>query len=162
MKIAAVAMLALSLGLAACEKGPGTDEPASTPSAGGNAGRGSSGDAVAAVLTSPGTPVAKLSFVVDSRPVKGVPFKVGLIASAGAAVSVLEVAASSGTLDVQPETAVLAMQGESATHELTLTSAEEGLHEFTVRLKAEGAAEAVYAIPVLVMAVGATPAGEGG
>lgn len=163
MKIAAVAMLALSLGLAACDKGPAPDEQASTPGGGGNAGRSASGDAVAGVLTSPGTPVAKLSYVVESRPVKGVPFKVSLIASAGAGVSVLEVAVSSDTLDLQPAMGVLALQGGGpATHELTITSAEEGLHEFTVQLKAEGTAEAVYAVPVLVMAAATAPADNGG
>lgn len=163
MKMAAVAMLALTLVLAGCNDGPATEEPLSTAGSGSGAGRGAPGDAVAAVLTSTGTPVAKLSYVVETRPVKGVPFKVSLIASAGTALPALEVAASSSTLDVQPATGVLALQdGQPATQELTVTAAEEGLAEFTVRLKAEGSAEAVYAIPVLVMPAGAAPGGEGG
>jgi hypothetical protein len=164
MKMAAVTMLAMALALAGCGDRPAGDGAGSPASAGeGAAARGAPGDAVAAVLMSSGTPVAKLSYVVETRPLKGAPFKVSLLVAAGTSIPALEVAASSGTLEVQPATATLPIEGgKQATHELTLTSPAEGLLEFTVRLKTEGAAEAVYAIPVLVMAAQGAPAGEDG
>jgi hypothetical protein len=161
MKTSAVTMLAVALALAGCGDKPAADGEAGTavPSGEGTAARAAPGDAVPAVQMSTGTPVAKLSYVVETRPLKGVPFNVSLLVSAGASIPVLEVAASSTTLEVVPATGVLTLEGgKPATHELTITAAGEGLAEFTVSLKTEGAAEAVYAIPVLVMAAQAAPA----
>ncbi|MDQ2641524.1 MAG: hypothetical protein M3Y79_13215 [Pseudomonadota bacterium] len=161
MKTAAVAMLVMALALAGCKDKP-PDDGAGTTARAASAVRGTASDAVAAVLMSTGTPVAKLSYVVESRPVQGVPFTVSLLASAATSIPALEMAVSSPTLEIEPVTGTLALEADKpATHELTLTSAEEGLTEFTVRLKADGGAEAVYAIPVLVMAQGAA-GGEGG
>lgn len=163
MKMAAVATLAMTLALAGCGDKPADEAGSAASSGAGAAARGAPGDAVAAVQLSTGTPLAKLSYVVESRPVKGAPFKVSLLLSASTSIPALEVAAASGTLEVLPATGTLALEGgKPATHELTLTSAEEGLLEFTVRLKAEGAAEAVYAIPVLVMPQAVAGGEDGG
>lgn len=164
MKMAALTMLAVALALAGCGDQPPEEGAGSAASAAeGTAARGAPGDAVPAVLMSSGTPVAKLSYVLESRPLKGVPFKVSLLVAAGTSIPALEVAASSGTLEVQPAMATVAIEGgKPATHELSLTSPAEGLFEFTVRLTTEGATEAVYAIPVLVMPAQGAPAGEDG
>jgi len=164
MKTAAVTMLVMALALAGCKDKPAEDEAGATARSGDStAVRGAASDAVAAALLSTGTPLAKLSYVVESRPLKGAPFKVSLLVSAATSIPALEMAVSSPVLEIEPVTGTLALEaGKSASHELTLTSAEEGLVEFTVRLKADGAAEAVYAIPVLVMAQGAADGKDGG
>lgn len=164
MKTAAVAMLVTALALAGCKDKPAEDEVGTTARSGDSAAtRASASDAVPAVLMSSGTPAAKLSYVVESRPLKGAPFKVSLLLSAATSIPALEMAVSSPTFQVEPVAGTLALEaGKTATQELTLTSAEERLAEFTVRLKADGGAESVYAIPVLVMAQGAADGKDGG
>jgi hypothetical protein len=164
MKTVAVTILAIAFALPGCGKNPGQDESGSpeprAPSAAGSAERAGAGDATAAVLHSAGTPVAKLSYVVDSRPVKGQPFTLRLLASAAAPVPALQVTAASGTLEISPASGVLALDaaGVTASHDLTVTAQQEGWAELTVRLQSGTGGEAVYAIPVLVMAAGGVPA----
>jgi hypothetical protein len=117
---------------------------------------------VAAVLQSPGVPVAKLSFQIGSRPVVGKPFAMKLLASATQALPELQLTIESSSLIAAPDTALLALDaaGTTVSHDLTVTARQEGLVELTVRLKA-GMAESVYVIPVLVTAEAAAAAAAG-
>jgi hypothetical protein len=163
MKTFAGTILAIAVALVGCGKpdqeGAGSPEPRS-PTAADSAERSGAGEAVAAVLQSAGTPVAKLSFVVATRPVKGQPFTLQLLASATAPVPALQVTAASGSLEISPATAVLALDaaGVTASQDLTVTAQQEGLAELTVRLQSGAGEATVYAIPVLVMGAESTPA----
>jgi hypothetical protein len=160
MKTVAVTILAIGFALTGCGEKPGQDEsgaPEPRAPAAGSAERSGAGEAVPAVLQSTGTPVAKLSFVVPTRPVKGQPFTLKLLASATAAVPALQVTAASESLEISPATAVLALDagGVTASQDLTVTAQQEGLAELTVRLLSGAGDATVYAIPVLVMGAGA-------
>jgi hypothetical protein len=151
------AMAAMALVVAACGGSP--DEGAGASPAGASApasGAQRSEDVVAAVLQTPGVPVAKLSFQIDARPVVGKPFGVKLLASASQALPELQLAIESSSLIAAPDTATLALDGSgtAVAHDLTVTARQEGLAELTVRLKA-GIAESVYVIPVLVISAAA-------
>jgi hypothetical protein len=161
MKNAAVTVVALALALAACNKAAEPDAAASgtvaAPApAGGAAGGG--GDAVQAVLQSTGEPVAKLQFVLESRPVAGKPFPLQLHVSAPAPVSELQLAAESPDLIIAPASATLALPEANTTvvQEIVVTAPREGLMDLHVRLRGADAPETVYAVPVLV-AAGAAP-----
>lgn len=155
MRTATVTIAAIALALGACggkqeERAPG--DAASTGEGATTASRAADNDAVAAVQSTPGTPVARLHFVIESRPVAGQPFVVRLLVSAAEPQPELHLAAESSTLTIQPRTAVLALDtaAGAVTHTLTVTAGQAGLAEISVRLKA-GAAETPYAIPVLVL-----------
>lgn len=161
MKNAAVTAVALTLALAACDKGPDQEAPsagvAPTAPAAGAARVGS--NAVQAVLQSSGTPVAKLEFVLDSRPVAGKPFALQLHVSAAAPVPELHMAAESSGLIIAPDSATLALpEADVVVQEVLVTAPGEGLVDLNVRLKVAGAPETVYAVPVLVAAAPAAPA----
>jgi hypothetical protein len=141
--------------LAACsgndgESGAGQGEGAGP--AGGMARVG--GDTVAAVLQTPGTAAAALRFTVGARPVAGQAFPVTLSFSSPQPVPSLNVRIEATELQASPASAQLALPGadEAATLELSVTAQQPGLAELTVRVAAEGAAETVHAIPVLVAA----------
>lgn len=145
-----VAMLVVALVAAGCSRensdaggGSGTRAPTAAGT-----------EPVAAVLQSTGTPVAKLGFVVVTRPVVGVQSELRLEISA-AAVAALQVSAEAGSLTIDPSTAQASVSlaaGATASHLVKLTPQHAGLAEVTVRLKASEGAEAVYVIPVLVAA----------
>jgi hypothetical protein len=146
------AMAAMALVVAACGGSP--DEDAAAPPTGATApgsGAQRGEDVVSAVLQSPGVPVAKLAFHIDTRPVVGKPFGVKLLASASQALPELHLTIESSSLIAAPDTATLALDGSgtAVAHDITVTARQEGLAELTVRLKA-GIAESVYVIPVLV------------
>jgi hypothetical protein len=113
-------------------------------------------EAVAAVLQSDGTPVAKLAFVVVTRPVVGAQSDLRLDFSAAAVVPDLQVRAESASITIDPATAVASVSiaaGKTVSHQVRLTPQREGLAEVTVRLRAGAdGAETVYVIPVLVAA----------
>jgi hypothetical protein len=117
-------------------------------------------EAVAAVLQSAGTPVAKLAFVVVTRPVVGAPSDLRLDFSAAAVIADLQVRAESASLTIDPATAVASVSidaGKTVSHQLRFTPQREGLAEVTVRLRAGAdGAETVYVIPVLVAATATT------
>lgn len=158
MKNASMTLVVLALGLAACERSPEPDPaaaaagPARATSAPATGNGGS--DAVQAVLQSQGSPVAKLQFVLESRPVVGAPFALQLHVSATAPVPELQLAAESSSLSVEPATATLALEtpNVAVVQKVMLTAAEPGLVDLLVRLKGADAPEAVYAVPVLVAA----------
>lgn len=153
MKIVLVAGFALAL--AACGSG-GSDEQQQAAGAASAQRAAAAGDeAVAAVLQSTGAPVARLSFVIESRPEPGKPFRVRLVVTAAEAVPALQLGADSTSLAVSaasaPTVLALAQAGEPVTHALELTAAQEGLSELFVRLRRSAEeAETVYVIPVLV------------
>jgi hypothetical protein len=156
MKTGALMVAAMALVIAACG---GKSEQGTSAGPAGAAARDSgsrSDDVVSAVLQSPGTPVAKLAFQLETRPVAGTPFPVKLLASATEALPQLQVTIESTSLVAAPDTAVLMLDavGTAVGHELTVTARQAGLAELTVRLKA-GAVESVYVIPVLVAAAAA-------
>lgn len=163
MKNAAVTVVALAMTLAACDKGPeqqavstGTAAPVAAPEAG--TARGG-GDAVQAVLQSQGTPLARLQFVLDSRPVAGKPFSLQLHFSAPAPVPELQWAAESSGLIIAPDSATLAIAAADTpvVQQVIVTAPREGLVDMQVRLKGADAAETVYAVPVLVAAAASAP-----
>jgi hypothetical protein len=92
-------------------------------------------EAVAAVLQSGGTPVAKLGFVVLTVPA-------------------LQVLTEGEAINIDPATAQASVSleaGKTASHTVRLTPQREGLTRVTVRLRsATDSAETVYDIPVLV------------
>jgi hypothetical protein len=163
MKNTSVTLMVLALGLAACDRSADPD-PAAAPSGSAPAAAapatGSTGsDAVQAVLQTQGTPVAKLQFVLPSRPVAGTPFPLQLHVTAPAPVPELQLAAESSSLAIEPATATLALETPdvAVVHQVMLNAAEPGLVDLLVRLKAADAPEAVYAVPVLVAAAAAAP-----
>jgi hypothetical protein len=153
MMVAAMALVVTACG------GKSDDGTAAAPTGTAAQGPGSprGDELVAAVLQSPGAPVAKLAFQLETRPEVGKPFAVKLHASATEALPELQVMIESTSLVAAPDTAVLALDtvGTAVGHEVTVTAQQAGLAELTVRLRA-GAVESVYVIPVLVAAA---PAG---
>jgi hypothetical protein len=158
MKNASAVLVAMALALAACDRGgeeqPQATGPAATVAPAGGAVRGS--DAVRAVLQSQGTALAKLEFLIETRPVAGQPFAVKLQLSAAEPQPALQLMAESSAMAVAPESATLALEAANVpvTHELVVTAPKEGLAELIVRLKAGEAPETIYAIPVLIAAAG--------
>lgn len=116
-------------------------------------------DAVAAVLQSAGTPIAKLGFALVVRPVVGAQSELRLDLSSLAAVPVLEIRAEAQNITLDPATALASVAigaGQTVSHQVRLTPQREGLTEITVRLRADpGSTETVYLIPVLVAATAA-------
>lgn len=155
MKGKAAAMLMVAFALPACDRQSGSAAPeGATTAAPAASAQRSGGDAVPAVLQSSGSPVARLSFIIDAKPVAGQPFTVKLQASAATSVQELEVLVSAPELIVAPETAKVTIEKPDAPafHELIVTAPQPGLTELNVRLKAGAGPEALYAIPVLVAA----------
>jgi hypothetical protein len=158
MRIALVAMLALVL--SACgsktEDGAAAQKRTATASA-----QVPGGDEVAAVLDSPGTPVAKVRFVIESRPVAGRSFNVKVIVSSATPVPQMLLAVKADELMVEPASVMLVL-GEAAGGEninsqtFSVTAPKEGLTELAVHLSTDAAAaETRYMIPVLVARAGA-------
>jgi hypothetical protein len=112
-------------------------------------------DAVAAVLQSSGTPLAKLGFVVATRPVAGMPLELRLDLSSASGVPAVQVRVEAQSFAIDPATAQVSVAveaGRTVSHHVNLTPQKEGLAEVTVRLRSADSAETVYAIPVLVAA----------
>jgi hypothetical protein len=161
MKHLLVATMALAL--AAC--GSAGDDDASSAEAASFRVPTVGDESVAAVLDSPGMPVAQLRFLIDTQPVVGKPFLVRLTASATSAVSRLQVAADSDSLLVEPASAVLELAldessaGTSrtykATQDLMVLAKQGGLAAVSVRIATgPDSTETVYSIPVLVAEAG--------
>jgi hypothetical protein len=111
-------------------------------------------DAAAAVLQSGGTPVARLGFVVVTKPVVGAQSDLRLDLSAPAAVPALQVHVEAEAITIDPATVqagVALDAGKTVSHVVRITPQREGLTKVTVRLRsAADSAETVYDIPVLV------------
>jgi hypothetical protein len=111
-------------------------------------------DAVAAVLQSGGTPIAKLGFVVVTRPMVGAQSDLRLDLSSVAPVPELQVHSEGEAITIDPATAKASVSlesGKTASHTVRLTPQREGLTRVTVRLRSGAdSAETVYDIPVLV------------
>jgi glucose/arabinose dehydrogenase len=155
MRIAVVAMLALVL--AACgsktENEAAAQKRAATASA-----QAPDSEEVAAVLESTGTPLAKVSFVIESRPVVGRAFNVKVIVSSTTPVPQMLVAIKAGELVVEPASVMLVL-GEAASgggekvnsQTFLVTAPKEGLAELGVRLTTDAdTPETLYIIPILV------------
>jgi hypothetical protein len=144
--------LIAALAISACsgEKAEG-DAPATikAPAAAG-------ADAAAAVLQSGGTPVAKLGFVVVTKPMAGAQSELRLDLSATAAVPALQVHTEAELITIDPATATTGVSleaGKTVSHVVRITPQREGLTKLTVRLRsAADSNETVYDIPVLVSA----------
>ncbi len=149
-----VAMLVVALVIAGCGKGKQADSVADAEAAA-KAPAAAGADVVAAVLQSPGTPIAKLGFVIATRPVVGTQSGLRLDFSAPEPAAMLVVAEGDG-LAIDPATAranvTLVTAGTTVSHQLRFTPQREGLTEITVRLNSGEADSPVttYAIPVLV------------
>lgn len=161
MRTSLVALLLLAL--AACGRGGSADQPQAAAAGTGTTATAASpaAEAVAAVLQSAGTPLARLQFVIGERPVAGVAFPINLLATAaaGAEPATVRLTAESDGLILQEASAVLALgaAGDPATHAVTARAAGEGLYEVTVRLVVDADLPAtVYVIPVLVAAAAAS------
>ena len=153
-----LAVLGVVLAVAGCGKSDNTDKAAGAQSAA-RATVVPGADAVAAVLQSAGTPIAKVGFVVLTKPVVGVQSALRLDLTAPEPAVVPEgdglvVDPASARADVSLVTA-----GATVNHELKFTPQREGLSEVTVRLHSgdSGTPETTYVIPVL-----ATKAAAGG
>lgn len=151
--------VAAAMALAGCgdKADPQVDAASGTGSASVSDATAGASDAVAAVQSSAGAAVARLSFVIDARPVAGQPFALKLLVSAAEPMSALQLSVDSTTLVATPASAVVALEGanEPATVDVVVTPPKEGLAELSVSLKVpESAAETVYVIPVLVASAG--------
>ena len=117
-------------------------------------------DATAAVLQSGGTALARVAFVLVTKPVVGTSSDLRLDLSATEAVPALQVQTQAETITVDPATAqaVVSLEsGKTVSHVVRITPQSEGLTRVTVRLRsAADSNETVYDIPVLVAATGAT------
>lgn len=120
-------------------------------------------ESVAAVKESSGAPVARLRFVIDSRPVVGKPFQVRLLASSDAPVPALHLVAESTGLVLETSSADLSLELEGgaegagrtygASFDLSVLAQEAGLAEVSIRLQSGAETpETLYVIPVLVAA----------
>jgi hypothetical protein len=113
-------------------------------------------DASAAVLQSGDPPVAKLGFVVVTKPMVGAQSDLRLDLSAVAAVPDLQVNTDASDITIDPATAKTGVSleaGKTVSHVVRLTPQREGLTRVTVRLRsAADGTESVYDIPVLVVA----------
>src|SRR5688572_3959238 len=114
MKTHALAFVTMVLVLCACgsksedDAGDGTQAASATANNGSRAG---ANDAVAAVLQSEGTPVARVVFVLETRPVVGQPFSIKLEITAAEPVAALQLSAESATLILAPTSATVALTG---------------------------------------------------
>jgi hypothetical protein len=155
MKTVAMAV-ATALVLAGCGRKDAQQAAApagsAAPSASVAAGSGLDQNAVAAVLQSPGAPVAALSFLIESRPVVDKPFALKLLATAAQPLPALQLGVESASLIVSPANGVLAIEdaGKPVSYELVVTAPAAGLTQLTVSLKGEELPVTEYAIPVLV------------
>jgi hypothetical protein len=144
--------LAVALAVSACSgEKAGGNAPATV-----KAPVAAGADATAAVLQSGGTPLAKLGFVVVTKPMVGAQSDLRLDLSATAAVPSLQVHAEAEAITVDPATALAGVSleaGKTVGHVVRITPQREGLTKVTVRLRsAADSSETVYDIPVLVAA----------
>ncbi len=162
MRIALVALLALLL--PAC--GSKTEETAAARHSTATTTHTAGEDEVAAVLESAGTPLAKVRFVIDSRPVAGTPFNLKLVVSAAGPVPQLVVTAESGDFRIDPASMALPLNEAEAqsgigrefrgSHDFSATAQHDGLTQVNVHLTTEpDVPETLYVIPVLVSKPGA-------
>jgi hypothetical protein len=159
MRIGLVATLALVL----CACGSKDEEGASNKQATATAVAALGDESVAAVKESPGTPLARLRFLVESRPVVGKPFNVKLMLTADEHVPQLLVTPESTALSATPERVMVALgHPGDTTREFTanqvfsILATREGLVELAVHLTVEGdATPSLYVIPILVAKPGA-------
>lgn len=159
MRHALVAMLALAL--AAC--GSKTEEEGAAQRAAAASALVVGSDEVAAVLESRGTPLAKVRFVVESRPVAGRAFNVKVVVASATPVPQLLLKVSGTDLAVEPSTVMLVLGEPSGTgteninsHTFAVTAEQEGLAELAVRLTTTpDTPETLYLIPLLVSKPGA-------
>jgi hypothetical protein len=158
MRNGLLAMLALAL--VAC--GSKTEEQGAAQRAAAASAQVAGSDEVAAVLESSGTPVAKVRFVIESRPVVGRSFNVKVVVSSPTPVPQLLVKVGGADLTVEPPTVMLVL-GESGgsgseninSHTFAVTAQQEGLSELAVHLTtAPEVPETLYIIPVLVSKAG--------
>lgn len=153
MRSALVAVVVLVL--AGCDGGASGDADGAGTGAAAPAVAAAGAEAVNAVLQTPGTPVARLQFVIETRPTVGQSFKVQLLANSPEAVPTLQLVSESAELTLENPSTLLVLESSdaSATHELTAVASQEGLAEIIVKLRGDPAGpEAVYSIPVLVVA----------
>jgi hypothetical protein len=148
LSITLVAVLAVS-GCSGEKAGGDAPAPVKAPAAAGV-------DASTAVLQSGEPPVARLGFVVVTKPVVGVQSDLRLDLSSVAAVPELQVHTEAEAIAIDPATAKAGVSleaGKTVSHVVRLTPQREGLTRVTVRLRsAADGAESVYDIPVLVAA----------
>jgi hypothetical protein len=149
-----VAVLVVVLAVAGCGKNKQADNAAAA-GAMARAPVAAGADAVAAVLQTPGTPVAKLGFVVVTRPVLGAQSGLRLDVTSAVPAALLASAEGDGVvIDAATARTSLAFVtgGSTVSHELKLTPQREGLAEVTVRLRSTepDSVETVYVVPVLV------------
>ncbi|MEO6079941.1 MAG: hypothetical protein ABIQ86_09210 [Steroidobacteraceae bacterium] len=149
-----VAVLVAVFVVAGCSRSEKTDGAAGTQAMA-RAPIAPGADAVAAALQSPGTPIAKLGFVVTSRPVVGAQSGLRLDIS-GAAPGTLLVTTEGDGVEIDPAMARVGLAVTTAdatvSHALQFTPQRDGILEVTVRLHggAADSPETIYVIPVLV------------
>ncbi len=153
MRIGLVATLALVL----CACGSKDEQSATNKQAAATAVAALGDESVAAVLESAGKPLAKLRFLVESRPVVGKPFNLKLTVTTEAPVPQLVITPESTVLTATPASVMVALghAGDTdrefnAGHVFSVTASQEGLAELVVHLTQDDTPEALYRIPILV------------
>jgi hypothetical protein len=151
----------LALALAAC--GSKTEEEGAAQRAAAASAMVAGSDETAAVLESRGTPLAKVRFVVESRPVVGRPFNVKVVVASATPVPQLLVKVTGTNLAVEPASVMLVLGDpvgagteSSNSHTFAVTAEQEGLTELAVHLTTTpDVPETLYLIPLLVSKPGA-------
>jgi glucose/arabinose dehydrogenase len=158
MRIGLVAALALLL----CACGTKEEEGATNKQAAAAAVATLGDESVAAVKESQGVPVARLRFLIESRPVVGKPFNVKVTLAGDQHVPQLLVRPESTALVATPERVMVSLghAGDTgseftAVQVFSLIANQEGLVELAVHLTVDGEANgALYLIPILVAKAG--------
>ncbi len=144
----------LTLVLCACEDKAAADKASARPAAVvANAAVTVVEEAVAAVRTSSGAPLAQLKFVLPTRPLVGIPFQIKLLVTAAKTPSGLALKPESAGFKADPLAASLVFSDEQPTvvQEFMLTALQPGLMELVVHVVADPETpETTYVVPILV------------
>lgn len=145
--------LLMLLGVAACSREPAASNGAHTKPAAATIAVPVDEDSVAAVLQSPGSPAVSLRFMFEGKPAVGkpAPLRLDLAGQPG----VLSLLLQGEGLLIDPSAAMVTLAaGKPASQTFTVTPRSAGIGEIVVRIQppGDGAAEVVYAIPLLVEA----------
>jgi hypothetical protein len=155
----------LTLVLCACDDRTAADRESAKPATVASAAVTAVEEAVAAVKTSNGAPLAQLKFVLPTRPLAGIPFPIKLLVTAAKTPTGLALKPESVELKADPLVTSLGFSDENPTavQEFMLTAQQAGLMELTVHvIEDPEAPPTTYVVPILVaepgQAAGSAPA----
>ncbi|HXC60366.1 MAG TPA: hypothetical protein VN645_13715 [Steroidobacteraceae bacterium] len=157
-------LLLVALSVAGCSRDPSTSTTTGTTKASDGNRAATADESVAAVLQTSGRAAVSLRFVITSKPAAGVATPVRLDFTAADPIAQLAVRAEGAglTIDAAGATAMLALTeaGKTVSHTVMVTPQAAGFSELLVHAlpPGDGAAEIVYAIPLMAEAPAAPAA----